>query len=117
MRDRLIEIIKKTVMPYFAEFIADDLLADGWMRPPCKIGDKVFRIVEMRTGVTEKYNLFIEKGKVYGEITHCKPIIKRFVRCVIVTKNNIVDCCEEYGKKVFPTRKEAEQALKGGVQG
>ena len=132
MRDRLIELLMSksckhnkcpddvqcddcehlAVFDGDAEKIADAILADGWIKPPCKIGDTVFRIVEMSTGVTQKQKVWVENGKIHGEITPCKPTIKRFIRCVTVTKNNIVDCCEDYGKTVFPTRKKAEVALR-----
>ena len=42
--------------------------------------------------------------------------IKRFIRTVEVTKNNFFDVCENWGKTVFLTKEEAEQALKGGAE-
>lgn len=133
MRDRLIELIGKELMDYASwqtemalagnydmpsveEVIADKMLSDGWFRPPCKVGQTVYRIVEMSTGVTSKHAAFVCDGKLHGTITPCKPTIKRFIRRVTVTKNNIVDCCENYGKTVFLTKEEAEAALKGGEQ-
>lgn len=53
MKDRLIELINQAeldclefskIHPYeksLTDFIADTILADGWMRPPCKVGDVV----------------------------------------------------------------------------
>ena len=49
MRDRLVELIKnypcmstaeECFMESIAEDLADHILADGWMRPPCKVGWK-----------------------------------------------------------------------------
>ena len=42
MRDRLIKLIKDIVHPYFAETLADHLLANGVIVPPCKVGDTVY---------------------------------------------------------------------------
>lgn len=41
MRDRLIELIKDIVHPYFAETIADHLLANGVIVPPCKVCERI----------------------------------------------------------------------------
>lgn len=47
MRDRLIELIQDAVggcARHWAEVIADKILADGWTRLPCKLGDTVWYI-------------------------------------------------------------------------
>lgn len=98
------------------EKLADAILADGWMRPPCKVGDKVYRIVKMSTGVTNKHKVLYKDGKITGIITPCEPTIKYFIRCVEVTKNNFFDVCENFGKTVFFTYEETQKAL-GGVEG
>ena len=99
MRDRLIEIIKKTVVPYFAEFIADDLIADGWMRPPCKVGQTIYRNIRDKTlkfkivkieDFGDKMLFIDDAGKWFGVI--------------------------DIGTRVFLAKEEAEQALKVGVQ-
>lgn len=94
-------------------FFADVLLANGVIVPPCKVGDKVYRTVGMSTGVTKVIKRTLcppYKGDV---LINCKPTIKRFIRSVIVTKNNFFDICENFDKTVFLTKEEAEQALKG----
>lgn len=83
------------------------------MRPPCKVGDKVYRIVEMSTGITSKIRAIRKKAIETGTIQPCEPTTKRFIRCVEVTRNNIIDCCENYGKIIFFSEEEAEKALKG----
>ena len=102
MRDRLIELIKKTVVPYFAEFIADDLIADGWMRPPCKVGDKVYDISEFFDG------------------TNCPEIYEYDVSCIHIEELKgeqifyIADLkypSDEWGKTLHFSREEAEKAL------
>ena len=122
MRDRLIELLNKQVgmtlpvwmAPQTIEILADGLLANGVIVPPFKMGDEVYRIVEMSTGITSKIRAIRKEAKTTGIIQPCEPTIKRFIRGVTVTKNNIIDCCENYGKTVFLTREEAEQALKEG---
>ena len=119
MRDRLVELLTKGQPPFnplyegCIEKLADYILADGWIRPPCKVGDTVYRIVEMSTGITSKIRAIRKKEKQTGIIQPCEPTIKRFIRCVTVTKNNIIDCCENYNKTVFATREEAVRVLKG----
>ena len=123
MRDRLIELIYKGIQKHEAEienyvvpiqeWLADYLLTNGVIVPPCKVGDTVYRIVEMSTGITSKIRAIRKKAKQTGIIQPCEPTIKRFIRCVTVTKNNIIDCCENYNKTIFATRKEAVRALKG----
>ena len=118
-KERLVETMKNSLHRYIGEYytlaenLADDILADGWIRPPCKVGDKVYRIVEMGTGITSKIRAIRKKAETTGIIQPCEPTIKRFIRCVTVTKNNIIDCCENYGKTVFSSREEAEKVLKG----
>ena len=116
MRDRLIELIEKWYEKPTTKYLADYLIENGVIVSPCKVGQTVYRIVEMSTGVTSKYKVFAMEGKLHGTITPCKPTIKRFIRCVKVTKNNFIDCCENYGITVFLTKEEAVQALKEGVE-
>jgi hypothetical protein len=112
MRDRLIEVIKNSHCvdtwnhytddfkePNPIEELADYLLANGVIVPPCKVGDTLYDISEFveERDCPEMYEikdntLSIEKGK-NGEY--------RFV----------YDCCyiypEEIGKKMFYTEEEA----------
>jgi len=92
-----------------ATIAAEHLLENGVIVPPCKVGDKVYRIVEMGTGI--HYKQVGSRGK-GCKIVPCEEKIKRFIRLVIVTKNNFFGICEEFGKTVFLSREEAEQALK-----
>lgn len=109
MKDRLIEIIKKTVVPYFAEFIADDLIADGWIRPPCKVGDKVYVLQEGK--VINYFVLEISKhynGTMYFEVV---PQDTRGCPQWFNLRNRFAD--EDIGKTVFLTKEEAEKELEG----
>ena len=103
MRKRLIELLEK-IYPktrYIPaeecrEKIADAILEDGWFRPPCKVGDVVY---------------YIYFNKVYEGMCHA-----------ITMHNNLQIHLYDYdgdsasypASKVFLTREEAEQALKGG---
>lgn len=85
--------------------------------PPCKMGDTVYRIVEMSTGVSTKIKRTHCPPQERGVIIPCKPTIKRFVRSVVVTKNNFFDVCENFGESVFPTKEAAKKALRGECEG
>ena len=114
MKERLIELIYKSAEEFkdvdctpkeAVVILADYLIANGAIVPPCKFGDTVYRVVTMGTGVTFKkvgFNTYQEK----------KQTIKHFIRCVTVTKNNLFDVCENWGISVFATKEEAEQKLK-----
>lgn len=52
-KDRLVELLKEVYpktryipMEECREKIADAILADGWMRPPCKVGDTAYFLIE-----------------------------------------------------------------------
>lgn len=111
MRDRLIELLDGKSIDTRAdiEFIADYLLENGVVCPPCKVGQTVYRVVTMGTGVTFKkvgFNTYREK----------KQTIKHFIRCVTVTKNNFFDVCENWGISVFATKEEALSKLQASCK-
>lgn len=105
MRERLISLIKDSLFKHIdkscnlAENIADDLLENGVVVPPCKVGQTVY-VVDKRLNVWWQ-----------GEVD-----------CVYCNKNSfeygILFDNDEYGayneEDVFFTKEEAEQALKGG---
>jgi hypothetical protein len=109
MRDRLIELIKRdncrnpfncsSKCEYVAsddchsERLADLILADGWIRPPCKVGDVVYWY-NMGGRLTEAVVIDTLKAKT----KHGFEYDIRF---------------SDFGKTVFLTREEAERALKG----
>ncbi|MBO5967682.1 MAG: hypothetical protein J6S14_04185 [Clostridia bacterium] len=94
------------------ETIADHLIANGVIVPPCKVGDTVYWL--------NFYNdLMLYRDKYYeAEVTRI-VVTKYGVSCVIRVRGEhatyeIPDV--EFGKTVFLTREEAEQALKGGAE-
>lgn len=111
MRDRLIELLCGHYMNTIsdAEDVADYLLANGVIVLPCNIGDTVYDAREYIYGVPcpEIYemksdDINIEKDNKSGEY--------RFIY------DDAYISFDEFGKGLFLTREEAEQALKEGVQ-
>ena len=84
--------------------LADYLLENGVIVPPCKVGQTVYCIVEGFDVVMEGHirQLIVAEGI--------------FVDCVIRGYFNQVFHSSKIGKTVFLTKEEAEQALKGGGQ-
>lgn len=119
-RERLIELLDIIIQPGQKTLgdIADHLLANGVIVPPCKVGDTVYRIVEMGTGIHYKQVGRYEVGCTKGyKIVPCEEKKKRFIRSVAVTQNNFFDICENFGKTVFLTKEDAEKALKERSEG
>lgn len=109
MRDRLSKSIKagidkheSTIENYVFpiwDFLADYLLADGWMRPPCKVGDVVY--------VVDKRSKLWWKGTIIS----------------VCNTQNCIECCVLFDDGEFATysqdcifanREDAEKALRGG---
>ncbi len=139
-RERLIVFIMKANSPLIslarAEELADCLLANGVIVPPCKVGDTVYQIKYCRCGNPEAYEMqhchkkdTKKTPKVYGSIMlrqygkKLKPDSYRFEKpqfewlpigtiCYkVVCKPFKLEWLTEIGKTVFLTREEAEKAL------
>ena len=87
--------------------LADFLLADGWMRPPCKVGDEVY------------FNTYENNGSTCIGI---KPHKVTAYRLGMVVGNEIgkpITVLPEYefGKTVFLTKEEAEAAFRKEDEG
>lgn len=100
MRDRLIELIESA--RYWGSGtsaeIADKILADGWMRPPVNVGDKVYIVAELSKRIVE--------CTVIG-YWMCEGT------CSVITDHGTIYSLS-FDKTVFLTREEAEKALRGG---
>ena len=86
-----------------AEMIADHILSDGWIRPPCKVGDTVYIVNTDIDG-----EVFMEENKIYDVST-----TSMFISATMPISDEIL-CAEPYediGKTIFLTREEAEKAL------
>ena len=113
MRDRLTAFVKESLIKHIdkscllAENITDDLLANGVIVLPCKVGDMLYDIYEA-----------VSNG--YGGIRELKVpeihinIDRRNKPWLIIS--GYYFAFEDFGKTVFLTREEAEKALKGGEQ-
>lgn len=112
MRDRLVDLINEAkdeyhtipsvncCKPTFAYYLADRLLANGVIVPPCKVGDIVYMV---SPGGKIYENLVIGMSVWEGE----PP------RLGFLCPNALVFREDHIGETVFLTREEAEQALKG----
>ena len=111
MRDRLIKLLK--LNPHFDvlwdggwEEIADYLLANGVIVLPCKVGDVVYILEDW------VYRIFLEEKEVgtisiQGTNDFSKEL---WEDC----RGGLIGAFADFGKTLFLTREEAEQALKGG---
>ena len=122
MRDRLIELVKASLMKHIdkscllAENIADDLLTNGVIVPPCKVGDTVYYL-------NTTYHMAPKRNAIY-EAKVTRIVTTDLGTWLVIQIRTGGDGCWEipdirdWGKTVFLTREEAEQALqKGGEQG
>lgn len=137
MRDRLKKLILENDIlchtcgentdSYCAEYLAEYLIANGVIAPPCKVGDVVY---------SPRENSILEQNVISIEIEKDSHVRVYF------TCDYLCDGCphertyqnqagdggcfgeygeslfafEDFGKTVFLTREEAEQALKGEHQ-
>ena len=132
MRDRLIELIKASLIRHIdkscklAENIADDLLTEGVIVFPCKIGQTVYKIEPLwyeTFGATKHkcFNCehFYEGG--YGDPAECE-LGKNCCYHIVEKEANLRRLGDwttpneftgriEFGKTVFLTKEQAEKAL------
>ena len=123
MRDRLIELLEKGQPPFnplndvCIGKLADYLLANGVIVPPCKVGDVVYYINARfeKQGRKKVRVEFVEKGMV-DNMTIGDKGVPQIEICNDENEWTMFDSADDFSKTVFLTREEAEQALKGGVQ-
>lgn len=110
MRDRLIELICENIQDeciahcnhpycYKCKNLADYLLANGVIVPPCKVGDKV-------------YYIYWFNGKKIGEARVVEICCGECGFAYHLNSDYTYFDLQE--KEVYLTKEEAEQALKGG---
>lgn len=123
MRERLIDLLTNDLhradnplqftSDEIVERLADMLLENGVIVLPCNVGDTVYRNVNDKR--VKNPCEFKVVGLWYSRYENCNCVhIARF-------KNGVFDrslavTFTDFGKTVFLTREEAEQALKGGVK-
>ena len=134
MRERLIELIANMVCDDYSPTcdewqphdcgicyanschigdLADRILADGWIRPPCKVGDTVY-VVKPYFSYISEYEV---RGFHLGEFPTLSgnkrnPYLVGYFKTSGMLKHIFI---KDIGKTVFLTREEAERALKEGV--
>ena len=100
MRDRFVEMINQRIdnKTWTVSDLADYLLANGVIVPPCKVGDTVYETDGVRI-----YESTID------EVTY-------YTNNVIYYTSGVAFDETAIGHSVFLTREEAERALKGEKQ-
>ena len=109
MRDRLIELLEEKLnfefLSHQIEALADYLLANGVIVPPCKVGDTVWIIYTDTNWRLEIVGHRILRGEIKAiEINESDGICFE-TKCSTFFPEHI-------GKTVFLTKEEAEKALK-----
>jgi hypothetical protein len=108
MRDRLIELIGyngSVLTRNDFEDLADYLLENGVIVPPCKVGDVVYGVFE--DDVIEDEIILIELTKSAIYLSTCT---ERYMWVNGYLYSEMLD------QKLYITKEEAEQALKGGAE-
>lgn len=117
MRERLIQLIKQAHTDYLLnddyavsiyEFIADRLIENGVIVPPCKIGDTIF-VIETELRNKNKIRSYIVARKVTGI---CGNNLSPLWVAALESPYEYRYHPTEFGKTVFLTREAAEEALK-----
>lgn len=111
MRDRLMELLrgKSIDTEVDVEYVADHLLSEGVIVPPCKVGDTVYVLTaDSLTGIEKSRVKRMSLQELQDGTT-----IKIIVPCVFDDWGKAVREFhpEDFGKTVFLTREEAEKAL------
>lgn len=90
---------------YMTKF-ADHLIENGVIVPPCKLGSEIYMLVTRHTKSFEWENkkMFLQNNQ------------HTFIKKTTFTKSNLFKVIEEFGKTVFLTKEEAEQALEEAEQ-
>ena len=105
---RLIELITKSQLCVNSRKLADYLIGNGVILPPCKVSDTVYVISRYYTGDWEVYKCEIEAITIYEKNT--------FISCVAndvrFGRINFGLNISEIGHTVFLSEKVAENKLK-----
>ena len=92
-----------------AECLADYILADGWMRPPCKVGDVLY-VALPKCGFIRSLNVVgFHLGKFPDLRGHKR---KEYIICCSDYSLTHIDV-DKFDKTVFLNREDAEKALRG----
>lgn len=126
MKDRLIELLskhqkicnenctglEKSCYRCSLEQLADYILADGWTRPPCKVGDKVYLVTP--NGKINEINI----TDIYIEIKPTATVMRLSATFYVDNKPYFFQVSPfDFGKTIFLTREDAQAKLKEGGKG
>ena len=124
-RERLLDLIDyvqngKQDIPFgggaFRKELADYLLENGVIVPPCKVGDVVYVIPSKANRGINVINGFAHLNRVY-EQKISKVEIFANNKYMLSTCDGLQSVhCDLYKETWFLTKEEAEQALKGGAE-
>lgn len=116
-RKRLIELIRKSDIlcdtcgenssSYCAEALADYLLANGIIVPPCKVGDTVW--MHVGNDIREMRCVGYYVGEAVGDL-------RSGITLKLKDVNTGVMYAENVERAVYFDKEEAEQALKGDLE-
>ena len=122
-RDRLIELMQKQFTELYRDGdwnfnemivgVADHILADGWTRPPCVVGQTVYRVMaDKRIKKPYEYKVI---GFWYSDDETCNNLhLVRYVNGVFDSSMSVP--FSEFNSVIFLTREEAEKALAKGAE-
>ena len=111
-RERLIELIHAYDGDNDGDF-ADYLLANGVIVPPCKVGDKFYRVETYCTEGGYSDKPIIPYSSTCENCCEKCDGRKRIDEHTFDSPLQILNLEKSFGKYVFLTKEEAEQALKG----
>ena len=121
-RERLVELLDIIIQPGEKTLgdIADYLLANGVVVPPCKVGDKVY--IKNKPLVISFIHIESEIIKYVIQFDCCDcgdcPFYENIEgEYFCITNGYIEFTANDIGKTVFLTREEAEKALEGNENG
>lgn len=121
MRDRLIELIRQShcveiwdywndelKQPNPIEALANHLITNGLIVPPCKVGETVYCLVPVGCKLSVEKG-FVREFRITGE-----KVCANIVDCEYIkfANLNINVSYDDFGKTVFLTKEQAEQKLK-----
>lgn len=127
-RDRLIELLEETGMiegTSRCNIVADELLANGVIVPPCKVGDTVYQLDDIVWSWDCRGCEHFEAGW-YDDSSRCGKTrdCRKCPECINITEETVTlkdilshMCYESFGKTVFLTKEEAEQEIKRRQEG
>jgi acyl dehydratase len=109
MREKLMKLIAEIALKgdyTYIPDVADYLLANGVIVPPCKVGDTLYVISQMKD---KRILPFINEYEVTSIAIKKKSIVVYHEMDGFIKSFKQTD----FGKTAFLTREEAEKALKG----